>query len=314
MIMNPQRGEIQEEKLSEIRQGGVYTICCFVYDCPCEAKSSICPRGFFSLFIQAVYGIELAKRYGIPYYVDFGSHSYLYTDPSRREQNFWNYYLEQTGVAPAYLSTASFVRNSFSEVYPYRIWRRSHFLKLHRSVISELQFSDSLKRQFEEKKLFYGANKVLGVQIRRTDHGQEIEPVGLAVFLSLIDRKLDKFDYLFVATDDSNLIELLSQRYTDKLIYNKAIRSDNHEAVHSNLGIENRYELGLEALIDCYCLSLCSHSILIQSNISYAALLFNPKLSYTLLEKAEFVPKLKRSVQYFLDEIRMRVSSWDGIS
>ena len=306
--MNPRRGELQEGKLSEIRQGGVYTICCFVNDCPCEAKSSTCPRGFFSLFIQAVYGIELAKRYGIPYYVDFGNHAYLYSDPSRREQNFWNYYLEQTGVAPAYLTKASFVRNSFSEIYPYRIWRRGHFLKLHRSVISELQFSDSLKRQFEEKKLFYGANKVLGVQIRRTDHSQEIEPVDLTVFLDLIDRKLARFDYLFVATDDSNLIEQLSQRYADKLIYNHVARSVNHEAVHSNLGIADRYRLGVEALIDCYCLSLCTHSILMQSNISYAALLFNPTLSYTLLEKAGFITKLKRSLRYYLDEIKMRVS------
>ncbi|MDO6389994.1 hypothetical protein Q4E40_07645 [Pontibacter sp. BT731] len=306
--MNSQRGELQGEKLSEIRQGGVYAICCNVKDCPCEAKTSPCPRGFFSLFIQAIYGIELSKRYGIPYYVDFGNHKYLYTEPSRSEQNFWNYYLEQTGVEPAYLSKARFVRNSLHEVYPFRVWSRLHFLKMHHTVVRELKFIDSLEKHFEEKRHFYGAHKVLGVQIRRTDHGQEIEQVGLDVFINIIDRKLGKFDYLFVATDDNKVIELLSQRYTDKLICNNAVRSDNDEAVHSNLNIENRYELGQEALIDCYCLSLCTHSILIQSNISYAALLFNPKLSYTLLEKGRFTFKLKRLARYYLDEIILKVS------
>lgn len=306
--MTLQRGELQEDKLKDVRQGGIYTICCFVADCPCERKSSPCPRGFFSLFIQAVYGIELAKRYGVPYYVDFGNHKYLYTDPTKNEQNFWNYYLEQTDTGLAYSNKTKFVRNSLYEVYPFRIWNRRHLLKMHRSVVSELHFSETLEKHFTEKRLFYRSHKVLGVQIRRTDHGQEIEQVDLNVFLKLIDRKLDKFDYLFVATDDNKVIELLSQRYTSKLIYNNAARSNNDEAVHSNLSIANRYELGLEALIDCYCLSLCRHSILIQSNISYAALLFNPKLSYNLLEKAGFMLKLKRKVRFYLDEIIMKVS------
>ncbi|MBF8963980.1 hypothetical protein I0P70_12045 [Pontibacter sp. FD36] len=306
--MTLQRGELQEDKLKDISQGGIYTICCFVSDCPCERKTSPCPRGFFSLFIQAVNGIELAKRYNAPYYVDFGNHKYLYTDPTKAEQNFWNYYFEKTGVESYNLNNAKFVRNSLYEVYPFRIWSRRHFLKMYHSVVSQLKFSETLEKHFDEKRLLYESHKILGVQIRRTDHGQEVEQVGLNVFLKLIDRKLSKFDYLFVATDDNKVIDLLSQRYGSKLIYNKAVRSSNDEAVHSNLKITNRYELGQEALIDCYCLSLCKHSILIQSNISYAALLFNPKLSYTLLEKAGFMQRLKRKVRFWLDEIRMRVS------
>src|SRR5690606_30846616 len=97
--MEPKKCELSEEKLEKMQQGGIYTVCCFVSDCPCEAKSATCPRGFFSLFIQAIYGIDLAHRNGLSYYIDFGNHPYLYTDPSIENPNIWNYYFEQGNLS-----------------------------------------------------------------------------------------------------------------------------------------------------------------------------------------------------------------------
>lgn len=294
--MGLERGKLDADKLNRLKQGGVYAICCYVSDCPCEAKDTPCTRGFFSLFIQAVYGIELAKRYDIPCYVDFGNHPYLYTDPAKPEQNFWNYYFEQPEVQSLKLKEVNLIRNSFNEVYPLRIWNRQHFRELNHIVVGKLVFHERVEKLLQEKRVFYQSHKILGVQIRRTDHYKEIEQVNLSTYLSTIDRKIKKYDYLFVATDDNNVLELLRKRYKSKLICNEVTRSDDDVAVHSNLKIHDRYKLGEEALLDCYCLSLCTHSILMQSNISYAALLFNPDLAYTLIEKGNFILKIKRLI------------------
>jgi hypothetical protein len=298
--MEPKKWMLSDTRLEKFQAKEVYTVCCHVSDCPCESKSAICPRGFFSLFIQAIYGIDLANRYGLSYYIDFGNHTYLYTDPARQDRNVWNYYFEQTDSnkpAPAHI-----VRNSFNEVYPLRIWRRKHFFRLN-NVVRQLVFKKEIEQKLLEKEEYFNAHKILGVQIRRTDHSQEVEPVPTETFCREIDKRLHKYDYLFVSTDDNKTLDLLKKQYGSKLVFNEVNRSDTQHAVHSNLSFSNRYKLGEEAILDCYCLSLCKHAILIQSNISYAALLFNPKLSYTLLEVTGVRDRLKRRVHSYLDGI-----------
>lgn len=275
-----------------------YTISCRVADCPCEKRVSYCPRGFFSLFVQAVYGIEFAQRCGMSYYVDYGNCMYLYTDPNMQDRNFWNYYFYQDH--PNSACTSNSRKNSFEEVYPHRIWSRRHFLKMNRKVVGKIRFKEEIEVKLRDKRDYFRQHKVLGVQVRRTDHREEVKQVSMDLIWKNIDRRISNFDKLLVATDDSNVLELLKERYGEKLIYNNVYRSDNEEAVHSNLRIENRYKLGEEALIDCYCLSLCRHTILLQSNLSYAALLFNPLQSYTLLESGGIVLKLKRKIRYYL--------------
>lgn len=297
--MKTKKWELSEARLEKLQSDSVYTVCCHVCDCPCEANSEICPRGFFSLFIQAVYGIELAHRYGFSYYIDFGNHSYLYTDPSKGS-NVWDYYFEQDSFSrKAHIDRT---RNLFQEVYPLRIWRRKHFVRMN-DFVQQLVFKKEIEQKLLEKKIFFDAHNILGVQIRRTDHAHEIKPVPTEKFLKEIDRRLHNYNYLFVSTDDNSILDLLKKMYGSKLIFNEVCRSDNEVAVHANLEFTNRYKLGEEAILDCYCLSLCKHAILMQSNISYAALLFNPILSYTLLEIAGFKDRIRRRIHSLLDSI-----------
>lgn len=298
--------ELSEQRRSQFQKNGVYTICCYVDDCSCAAKSDICPRGFFSLFLQVLYGIELAQRNQLAFQVDFGNHLYLYTDASRADRNFWNYFFVQDGLSKP--DNENIVRNLFHEVYPLRVWRRKHFLRLHKAL-EELTFREEIANKLQAKKEFFSKHNVLGVQIRRTDHAQEIEPVPLASFLEEIDKRIRYFDYLFVATDDSQIIDLLRNKYGNRLLTNKVQRSNNGIAVHVNPEFENRYQLAEEAIIDCYCLSLCKYAILVQSNISYSAVVFNPELNYKLMEVSGFWIKAKRNIQNWIDGVQRVISS-----
>ncbi len=82
---------------------------------------------------------------------------------------------------------------------------------------------------------------------------------------------------------------------------NQVIRSNNDEAIHTNMIHENRYQLGFDAILDCYCLSLCDKTILKHANLSYSSLLFNSSQLYIFLETQK--SKLKRLKTLFLDHL-----------
>jgi hypothetical protein len=270
----------------------LYVISCGMAGCTCEKPEGKCRLGFFSLFIQAVYGIYFAHRLKLPYQIDFSNLLYCYTDPlAGKGLNFWNYYFKQPVPecnAPGFLR----VFNELYEVYPLRIWNRNHLIEMHKVVVSRLIFQEDVQGRIDALRREFSGKKVLGVQIRCTDHGREVEPVSFEKYIKAISTRIAGFDRLFVATDNQYIVDQLELAFGDKLLTNAVVRSKDRLAVHTNTALTNRYRLGLDVLLDCYSLSLCTHALLIHSNISYSALLFNPYLSYTLLETGR--TRLKR--------------------
>ena len=286
-----------------IQPNTCYVIRCYTF-CSCLEKGIGCNTGFFSIFIRALYGIKLAVRYQVPYYVDCGSMPHLYSDPDRfaGDVNFWNYYFRQP--APGDLS---WVYNTHYETFPVRVWHRTVFHDLHNIIQNYIYLQPAVERLVKEKAAFFKKKKVLGVHIRRTDHATEIEPVRLATFKKAIDKVFHHYDQLFVATDDASTLEAMVQAYGNRVIYNHAERSTDGRPVHEYSSFENRYALGLEALLDAYCLSFCSKAILLHSNLSYAALLLNPTLDYVLLETPKHRnQRLKTLLTYYLDGLSKR--------
>lgn len=301
------RSIIAAERLRQLKADGViYEISCAISGCPCGMPENGCGRGFFSLFIQAVYGIKFAGHLQIPYTVNFGNSSYPYSDPDNMgSNNFWNYYFQQP--IPDAGGEGSIVSNLFIEVYPLRIWSKAFFRNIHRSVIQKLKYQPEVKAILDDTKKRFEGYHVLGVHFRGTDHPGEIPPVGLEKYLAEVDRRIKHVDKLFLATDEQYIVDLFSDKYGDKLIINEVVRSMSHEAVHANLQISDRYQLGVDALVDCYSLSLCTSAILTHSNLSYAALFFNPELKYKLMERWQ--PKVKRFktlILYYLDKWGIR--------
>jgi hypothetical protein len=157
-----------------------------------------------------------------------------------------------------------------------------------------------------ETEIFKQQN-ILGVHIRKTDHFTETVPVALDLYFKKIDRYIHRFDKLFIATDDLQVLSLCRVRYGNKLIYHDVHRSEGSIAIHSRNDFGNRYQLGLEALLDGYSLSLCKLAILSPSNLSFAACLFNPRLSYVLVESRQaWQKRMKSFFLYQLDQWGIR--------
>ena len=303
---NEKRSLIENSRLSELtNQHTVYIITCAVEGCPCGGKDDGCGRGFFSLFIQAVYGIDFSKKVKVPYHVDYGNTRYRYTDMQKTDTNFWNHYFNQ----PIKKIDKNFkpVVNRFIELYPLKIWNRQHFRSINEAVISHLEFTEDLKHHLQLAIERITGKNVLGVHIRRTDHQDEVAPVSLQKYFSIIDKHIDAYDSLFVATDDQNVLNELHSRYGQKISFNNVMRSHDNKPVHLNDAFDGRTTLGFDVFLDCYCLSRCKKVILNHSNVSYAVLLFNPELPYILMERMKSKTKrLKTLLLYHLNQSGIR--------
>ena len=296
MILTP-------ERYAEVTQPGACYVVRWVPCHPRDQDKSSCEAGFFSLFIRALYGIRFATQYNLPYHIDYGHMPYSYSDPGRFEgnANFWNYYFVQP--IPLFPSTQISVINTPYETFPLRIWNRSFSRQMHEIICEHIKLRPNVASLVQEKKERFNNAKVLGVHIRRTDHPGEVEPVALSVFKRTVHREIRNYDKVFVATDDLPTLEEMVKEFGPLIIHNDVKRSTNGSPVHRLHPEEGRYELGLDALLDCYCLSFCQKAILLHSNLSYASLLLNPGLDYTILETSKHRNlRIKTSSVYYLDK------------
>lgn len=283
----------------------VYEIRCGTADCPCGNPAPGCQRGFFSLFLQAVNGIALSKRFNIPYYVNFGHNTYAYSQPGYTDQNFWNYYFDQPMKDP--VNPETLLVNELIETYPLRIWNRSFIMNLSGIMQKELVYKKDVSLGFNDLQTRFRQKRVLGVHVRSTDHSDEILPVSLERYFREIDKRISRFDKIFLATDDQTMSARFSEKYGDKLWLNNVTRSNNGQALHMDKQIGTKYQLGLDALMECYGLSLCQEVLLTHSNLSYCVLLFNPELDYTLLERLPTgIKRMTTLVLYHLDKWNIR--------
>lgn len=140
-------------------------------------------------------------------------------------------------------------------------------------------------------KLFEGknekVNKILAVHIRGTDfalnwdrHPNMVKPTD---YFPIIDDgiKEHKFNYIFLATDDSNLLALFKKRYSDNLLYFKDVNRSNGKvnvAYVKNNRKNNNYLNGLEVVRDIYTMAYCDGLIAGLSQVSICARIINRSL------------------------------------
>ena len=170
----------------------VYTIRCPGTQCDCQQHGAECRRGFFSLWIQAVYGRYFGAKLNIPSYVDFGDKPYLYSDPATNDGdlNFWNYYYVQ--VLPKREKRR--IPNDFIETYPLRIWNRSHYRKVFQAAVKNLELQTVVASYMTPLLLRVKENRTLGIHIRGTDHSDEVPEVSLDKLIRSLRKRSRKYE------------------------------------------------------------------------------------------------------------------------
>lgn len=174
-------------------------------------------------------------------------------------------------------------------------WYEAQRFKARDCVEKYVRIKEPIRRIVEE---FYDANMVgrtvLGVHMRGTDKGVAVASsnvqriVGPDAYIEEIDRYLSDHPRcrIFLATDQTQFLEMMTQRYGDRLLYRDAKRSStalNPFQVRDGEG----YRKGEEALVDCLLLSKCDFLLKCTSHLSETAMYFNPDLKCLDLNYAE---------------------------
>lgn len=129
--------------------------------------------------------------------------------------------------------------------------------------------------------------KILGVHVRGTDYNLHWKNhpniVGLDDYFNTIDdaMNVNKFEYIFLATDDEARLKYFINRYGSKLIYYKGIHRGSGKI---NISFEktnrkhDNYLNGLEVLRDIYTLAYCNGLVAGLSQVSIMARIVNKGL------------------------------------
>lgn len=122
--------------------------------------------------------------------------------------------------------------------------------------------------------------KVLGVHVRGTDYRKNYNKHPKEVTVEeYLDKAIEifyqgRYEFVFLATDEENVIDKFASAFGKKLIFHEVYRSASEKPVHLNNDIQrknNKYLLGKEILLDLYSLSWCDGLIAGMSNVSIIA-------------------------------------------
>lgn len=123
--------------------------------------------------------------------------------------------------------------------------------------------------------LFGDSSKIIGIHHRGTDYKKSYrnhpQYIPIECIIKEIDKIYDKYDKIFVATDDQTTISELESRFHEKICYYRDVyRSDGNVSVafSENSRKNHKYKLGLEVLRDMYTLAYCNGLISGMSQVS----------------------------------------------
>jgi hypothetical protein len=145
-------------------------------------------------------------------------------------------------------------------------------LKIKNKVYTNIfKIKDKYLKKFEDKRIELGIDdNTLGIQIRGTDKKNELPELEIEKIFSLIDQ-FDK-QKIFLATDDKKYLDLILNRYGDRIIYDSSLQiSSNSQSLHHNC--TDRFKINEEVLSSVYLLSKCKYFLYSFSNVSLLALI-----------------------------------------
>jgi hypothetical protein len=235
-------------------------------------------KGFFACFLDTMRHIRHCEVFKKDFYIYWGEES-LYYD-NNYGKNVWEYYFEninifdnnQTGNLSDYIELFEYDDLNFRQSMNHLINKYVKIKPFILDIIDNLVKTD---------------DNVLGVHIRKTDrylpqlHGlnETSIPLDNEIYFKHIDDNLKYFDKIFLASDDTETINIFIEKYGDKILYNKeCFRSNGDVSIHAHYKNISGFKKGLDVLIDCLCITRCKYLIKSTSNVSSTAQFFNLNL------------------------------------
>jgi hypothetical protein len=242
--------------------------------------------GLFSDLTFVVNHLKVANDYGFIPIVDMENFPRWYNEKKKIKQTFnsWNYYFKPVSkfsLEEVYksknivLTLAKF----YSDIdFKYQIEESKDLKQIYKKYIEIdkkiLRIVEILKKDLFQK------NKILGVHFRGTSYkyGKNPYPATITQMKDKIHKiiKTDRYDKIFLVTEDIKHFDALKKEFNDKIIYLKnSYRSTGKIAFSKYPRLNHRYKLGRDILIETCLLSYCDGYLDTEGNIRSAVLTMN---------------------------------------
>lgn len=243
--------------------------------------------GFYAVYKNILEDLFFCDYYGLVPVIKYPS-NWLYSDGSDNpfEAFFeqpcgihWNEVMSSRSVVYADRYQRDLVHNFFGTDTYYcdtdnEIREFGRLRKKYLHYKAEIQ--GALEKEIQD---LFGGKKVLGVHIRGTDYKRAFSDhptyVSVQDYIASIHKILKKgYEALFIATDDQNAVNLISEEFkTTEILFFSVFRSkgDISVAMIKSERKNHKVLLGYEVIRDVVALSLCSGFIGSMSMVSLAA-------------------------------------------
>ena len=247
--------------------------------------------GLFSYFNTILGGIAYADENGYIPVVDMKNYpnTYLFPDEVGRI-NSWEYYFEQPGgiSLEEAMSSRKYILGRDTSLH-----NRSQTIDYKRSLFKKyIRFTQPVLERVEAmKQKFYGM-RLLGVHIRGTDiatgkfKNHSIQPTAKQAISKVREvMKDEKFDAIYLSTEDKNIVSEFLSAFGEKLLLPEAqyVDYDGSGEPIDNFHVDRenyKYLSGLDYVVSIIFLSTCKGLLVSGSNGSGAALLFSDSFEY----------------------------------
>lgn len=212
--------------------------------------------------------------------VDMETNECVCTQPDLEDfdtKNCWEYFFEQNSISEGE------VCNITNNLVPGKINYGSDFSNFEDYVQLKEQFYKSFKlKQYVLELLedFYKKNlqgkTTLGVQVRLTDMKKHNHVHGLDSYIKKINEIIESYpdvEQIFVSTDDNDVINVLQNSISKKIVYYEDMfRADNsnpHINPYDRYNSErqyHKYKLALEGVLEIFTLTKCDY--LLKAHVS----------------------------------------------
>lgn len=254
--------------------------------------------GFFSNLYSVIGALDWCEQTGEIPVIQFDSGVYLDKD---RGPNWWEYFFELTPHLRG--SHGTLVNRDKDSDFASKIALRT-IPDRHRTaelIQKYIKLNPEIARSVDDFWDEHIDYFIVGLHIRGTDKVNEVPPLGVQEIIATVEKITKGRENgtwkLFVATDESRLLKVITKTFGNHVIFQPAIRSENAQPIHaegamaesSHVEKQYGYRLGLEALRDMIFLSRCDVFVGCQSNLSFFAAAWNPSTPWVNLSPSSLI-------------------------
>ena len=247
------------------------------------------PRnGFFAHMEWVLELLAFRHMTGTPVEIRFTSPQYV---TPTRGPDFMDYFFRRCdGVAPPVSKTRWFVIEEIDELGFHPSYDLALNVELaHRLFFDRYEFQPEFAAECEQiRDRLVGNRPTLGVHFRGTDKSRAAPRTAIDSVFHAVDDLLGRLPAdasIFVATDESSFLDKCVARYGRRVSWlDDHLRSNDGQPVHLGRTVDG-YQLGRDALMNCWILSRCDTAIKTASILSAWAKVLNPALPIFTLSR-----------------------------